>query len=152
MIVAAALYQNEIGLIVTHDKNGNLYLSALCIHRSTKTKDGGSGRDRPGPPFIEALGSSLPLTQYPNSISIVKQGDGVIYAIVCAAKRSGTCNPNLSHRTELLSLSAIFKVEDKQGLVRIDPTTDYWALDKSSKSAFRIATLNQITALRCALQ
>jgi hypothetical protein len=130
-IVAATLFQNEIALIVIRDENGDLQVSALRVHMNT-TSANGTFQSRPN---VELLGKSLPLSQYPNSISIVRQSDGSTYGIICAAESS------FKHHSEfpasgVLSLSAIFKLYDTQGLLRVENHADYWPLDQTGESKF----------------
>lgn len=128
-IVAATLFQNEIALIVIRDDSGDLQVSALRVHMDNSS----TNSIRLLGPNLEILGSALPLSQYPNSISIVRQSDGSTYGIICAAESS------IRHHSEfstsgVLSLSAIFKIDNLQGLLRVENHADYWPLDENSKS------------------
>lgn len=120
-IVAAALFQSELALIVIRDDSGDLQVSALSVHANMR-------------PSIESLGNPLPLSQYPNSISIVRQSDGSTYGIICAAESSFDRYSEFSKTSSVLSLSAIFKLDVVKGLLRVESPDDYWPLDQTSKS------------------
>lgn len=130
--MAAAIFENELALIVIRGESGDLQLSALRMHMHSSTN---SIVDEvlQRPPHVDVIGSSFPLSQYPNSISIVRQSDGSTYGIICAADSGFTRDPEFSVKSSVLSLSAIFKIQDADGLLRVENPADYWPLDQTSE-------------------
>ena len=132
-IVAAAIFENELALVVTRDASGDLQLSALRVRMSSSSTNVTVDEVFPTQPYIEVFGSSFPLSQYPNSISIVRQSDGSTYGIICAAESGFTRDPEILVKSSVLSLSAIFKIQDTEGLLRVENPADYWPLDQMSE-------------------
>lgn len=132
-IVAAAIFENEFALIVVKDASDDLRLSALRVHMHNNSTNATIDEVLRTRPHADVFGSSFPLSQYPNSISIVRQNDGSTYGIICAAESGFTRDPECSVKSNVLSLSAIFKIQDKEGLLRVENPTDYWPLDQTSE-------------------
>jgi hypothetical protein len=132
-IVAAAIFENEIALIVIKDASGDLQLSALRVHMHSSSANATVDAVLGTQPHMDVFGSSFPLSQYPNSISIVRQSDGSTYGIICAAESGFTRDPEFSIKSNLLSLSAIFKIQDTEGLLKVENPADYWPLDQTSE-------------------
>ena len=132
-IVAAAIFENELALVVNRDASGDMQLSALRMHMSTNSTEAIVGEVLRTGPHVDVFGSSFPLSQYPNTISIVRQSDGSTYGIICAAESGFTRDTEFSVKSSVLSLSAIFKIHDKEGLLRVENPADYWPLDQTSE-------------------
>jgi len=132
-IVAAAIFENELALIVIKDASGDLQLSALRLHIGTNSTDTIVDDILRTGPHVDVFGSSFSLSQYPNSISIVRQSDGSTYGIICAAESRFIRGTEFSAKPSVLSLSAIFKIQDREGLLRFENHADYWPLDQESE-------------------
>jgi hypothetical protein len=132
-IVAAAIFENELALIVIKDANGDLQLSALHVHMHANSTNATVHEVLQTKPHVDVFGNSFPLSQYPNSISIVRQSDGSTYGIICAAESGFTRDPDLSAKPSVLSLSAIFRIQNKEGLLMVENPADYWPLNQMSE-------------------
>jgi hypothetical protein len=133
-IVAAAIFENKLALVVIRDASGDLQLSALRLRMSTTNLTEAIVDEviRTGP-HIDVFSSSFPLSQYPNTISIVRQSDGSTYGIICAAESGFTRDTEFVVQSSVLSLSAIFKIQDREGLLKVENPADYWPLGQTSK-------------------
>jgi hypothetical protein len=131
--VAAAIFENELALIVTKDTSGDLQLSALRIDMHASSTDVAVDEAVRTGPQVNVFGNSFSLSQYPNSISIVRQSDGSTFGIICAAESGFRGDSSLSAKSSALSISSIFKIQDKEGLLRAENPTDYWPLDQMSE-------------------
>jgi hypothetical protein len=136
-IVAAAILDNELALIVSRDASGDLQVSALRVHMGTSSTNAAADEVLQIRPHVDVFGSSFTLNQYPNSISIVRQSDGSTYGIICAAESGFRRDTELSVKSSVLSLSAIFKIQDTEGLLRVENPADYWPLDQTSEFKIR---------------
>lgn len=132
-IVAAAIFENELALIVVKDASGDLHLRSLRIHVNTSSTNVSVDEMVSTRPHVDKFGSSFSLSQYPNSISIIRQSDGSTYGIICAAESGFTRDLDYSVKSNTLSLSAIFRIQDKEGLSPVENPSDYWPLDQTSE-------------------
>ncbi len=131
--MAAAIFENELALIVTRDASGDLRLSALGMSMHTSLTNVAVDEVLRTRPQIDVFGSSIPLSQYPNSISVIRQSDGSTYGIICAAESGFARDPEFSVKSSILSLSAVFKILGTEGLLKVDNPADYWPLDQMSE-------------------
>ena len=132
--MAAALYENEVALVVHRDNKGALYLSGLRIETDSTKIEIASDQASSQASMIRLLGTSHPLPDYPNSLSIVKQSDGAVYGIVCTTQGSPNQASELSAGIDLILVSTVFRLDSEHGLVKVISTGGTWNLDRFRKS------------------
>jgi hypothetical protein len=127
-IIAAAILHTGVALVVHQDARNNLYLTGWRILWKNVTSRLIAYQTPLESPAVKKIGSSMPLFDYPSWISLVEQPDGSTYGIVSSTK----------HITggRLMSQSSIFRLDDDQGLGKVNLSEGYWPFDQSSKWYF----------------
>jgi hypothetical protein len=136
VIVAAGLYEAEFAVTISQDEDYNLHVSGLHINRDPATDSSILDVSLASLPTVEPLAGSFPLSGYPNSISIIRQSDDNLYAIVCAGGLNGNQSFGSPPTSNVSSQLAIFKIENGRRLVKVEPRTQNWPLFESGWFVF----------------
>jgi hypothetical protein len=122
--ISAAVFENELALVVYMDDRGNLELRGLRII---------NGPEATSPPTVENLGANSPLSYYPNFISIIKQSDGTVYGFLSSSEHVKPSGSKFSPKEGTVAIRDMFRYEGVLGFVRVNSLEDYWPVEPYRK-------------------